>query len=261
MSFPYKHVLIFGATSGIGEALAKQLFDVCETIIVTGRREENLKALCEGVPNASYRVHDISDHGSIAPFAASVVADVPQLDCIVLNSGIQRGFDFSKPDTVDLSQVDLEIDTNYVAYLHVLKHFLPHLLKQPQATVIAMSSGLALVPLPRVPNYCATKAALHQFWLSLRVQLQDTSVKVIEVFPPAVQTELHDEKHQPDIKNGRSIGMPLAEFTAEAWAGLLAGEDDIPVGPIVQLNYEKIDKPRQEAMNRFLGMMRKQAGA
>ncbi|KZT56070.1 NAD(P)-binding protein [Calocera cornea HHB12733] len=173
MAFPYKHVLIFGATSGIGEALAKQLFHACKTVVVTGRREENLQALCSGVPNAHYRVHDISDHGSIPAFATSIVTDFPQLDCIVLNSGIQRGFDFAHPETVDLAQIDLEIDTNYVAYLHVLKYFLPQLLKQPKAAVVAMSSGLALVPMARAPNYCATKAALHQFWLSLRVQLKE----------------------------------------------------------------------------------------
>lgn len=84
----------------------------------------------------------------------------------------------------------------------------------------------------RCPNYCASKAALHHFILVLREQLKGGpgNVKVIEIFPPAVQTELHDAKHQPDIKHGGAIGMPLKDFTEETWSGLDAGKDQIAVG-------------------------------
>lgn len=84
----------------------------------------------------------------------------------------------------------------------------------------------------RCPNYCASKAALHHFILVLREQLKagPGNVKVIEIFPPAVQTELHDAKHQPDIKHGGAIGMPLKDFTEETWSGLEAGKDQIAVG-------------------------------
>ena len=108
------------------------------------------------------------------------------------------------------------------------------------------TSGLALVPLPRCPNYCATKAGLHQFILALRRQLAETSVQVVELFPPAVQTELHDAKHQPDIKNGREVGITIEEFTKEAWQGIVEGKDEIPVSKWLQGLYEKVDIPRKE---------------
>lgn len=110
------------------------------------------------------------------------------------------------------------------------------------------TSGLALVPLPRCPNYCATKAALHQFILALRRQLGDTSVKVVELFPPAVQTELHDAKHQPDIENGRQIGITIEEFMDTAWKGIVEGKEEIPVGFVAGM-LEKIDTPRKQIMN------------
>ena len=109
------------------------------------------------------------------------------------------------------------------------------------------TSGLALVPLPRCPNYCATKAALHQFILALRRQLEGSSVKVIELLPPAVQTELHDAKHQPDIENGRKIGITMDEFMRTAWAGIVEGKEDIPVGFVIG-GLEKIDGPRKAMM-------------
>ena len=92
--------------------------------------------------------------------------------------------DFSKPETLDLDTIGLEMITNYTSYIHLLKVFLPHLIaSKKQTSVIATSSGLAMVPLYRCGNYCATKAALHQLILTLRAQLKDTNVKVIEIMP------------------------------------------------------------------------------
>jgi short-subunit dehydrogenase involved in D-alanine esterification of teichoic acids len=108
----------------------------------------------------------------------------------------------------------------------------------------------------RCGNYCASKAALHSLILTMREQLKDTTVKVIEIFPPGVQTELHDEKHQPDIKDGRKIGMPLDEFTEQAWDGLLAGKEQIPVG-MSAMCFEKFENRKQEV---FQGMIRMMAG-
>ena len=125
----------------------------------------------------------------------------------------------------------------------------------------------------RCPNYCASKAALHHVILVLREQLKGSSIKVIEIFPPAVQSmliansrrnsctntmtaELHDEKYQPDIKNGRQIGMPLNEFTDEAYEGLAAGKDQIPVGSAKDW-FESFEPQRQE---KFHGMIKAMGG-
>jgi short-subunit dehydrogenase involved in D-alanine esterification of teichoic acids len=133
---------------------------------------------------------------------------------VYFDSTNAAGPDWSDPESIDIKTTQLEFNTNYFAYLALTKELIPFLRKKDQQTaLIYISSNLALVPIPPRSNYCATKAALHQWILSLRVSLQSTNIKVVEVYPPAVQTELHDEKHQPDIKNGRSMGMPLDEFT------------------------------------------------
>ena len=127
-----------------------------------------------------------------------------------LNSGIQRGFDFSKPESVDISTIQTEFTTNYLSYIALMKGFLPFLQSQKSETALiwyargpsqgahrykvnlrlSTTSGLALVPMVRCPNYCATKAALHMFVLALRKQLEGSNVKVIEIFPPAVQSKV-----------------------------------------------------------------------
>ena len=154
---------------------------------------------------------DITRVDDTQHFADKIVNAHPDVDCIVLNSGMQRKCDFSDPSSIDVDLINLEFVTNYLSYLALTKAFLPFLKsKHGESALIYISSGLALVPIPRVSNYCATKAALHQWILCLREQLKPTNVKVIELYPPAVQTELHD--HNPDIKDGRSMGMPLDDF-------------------------------------------------
>jgi short-subunit dehydrogenase involved in D-alanine esterification of teichoic acids len=170
---------------------------------------------------------------------------------VFLNSGIQRGFNFAKPETVDMDVVSEEFTTNYLSYLALTKAFLPFLqAKNTESSLVYTGSALALIPLPVCPNYCASKAALHHFILCLRRQLQGSQIKVVEILPPAVQTELHDEKHQPHNKNGRLMGMPLDEFTDEAYRGLIEGLDQIPVGMAKKI-FEAFETKRQEIFNSF----------
>lgn len=169
----------------------------------------------------------------IPQFVQDIIFENPDLDCIFVNSGIQRPFDFGKPETVDLDIFDQELITNYTSAVHLTKAFLPHLQSLKGQTAIAFTtSQMALVPMMRCPNYGASKAALHHFILALHSQLQDGpgNVKVLEIYPPAVHTELHDAKHQPDLRDGHLIGMPLREFVDEVWDQLSQGEDQIAVG-------------------------------
>lgn len=255
MPFSYTKVLIIGATSGIGEALASKMVSEGISVIVTGRRDDRLSDFLHkhGEQKASKAVLDITKLADIPAFASDITSQHPDLDCVVLNSGIQRPFDFSKPDSVDLAVLEEELGTNYTSYMHLTKAFLPHLQKQGKETsLIFMSSGLALVPIMRCPNYCATKAALHHFCLCLREQLKrgPGNVKVVEILPPAVQTELHDEKHQPDIKNGRSLGMPLDAFLNEAWNWLTSGRDQIPVG-MSEHSWGAFEETRQQIFQKI----------
>ncbi|KAF2468431.1 short-chain dehydrogenase/ reductase-like protein [Lindgomyces ingoldianus] len=264
MSFKYNKVLLIGATSGIGEAYAEKVVQDGKKVIVVGRRMENLDAFVEkhGKDKAEAVAFDITLLNQIPKFAEDITSKHPDLDCVILNSGIQRGFDFSKPETVDLSVVGLELTTNYLSYVHLTHAFLPHLQNQQNETaLIYTSSGLALVPIATCLNYCASKAALHHFLLCLREQLKEGlgNVKVIEIFPPAVQTELHDEKHRPDIKNGGAIGMPLDQFTEESWGKMVKGEEQIPVG-IVDMLFNSFEKTRQERFHKVAEMLKAHGG-
>jgi short-subunit dehydrogenase involved in D-alanine esterification of teichoic acids len=190
---------------------------------------------------------------------AEVFGAHPDIDFVLLNSGIQRGFDFSKPSNVDLSILDEELLTNYTAPIHLTKALLPYLQKQEIPTCIAYTtSSLAIVPLPRCPDYCATKAALHSFIMCLREQLKHGpgKVKVIEILPPAVQTELHDEKHQPDIKGGGTFGVPLAEYNANLWKQLGEGKEEISY-PLTQRMFDSIEPKRKEFFDQFVAMIAK----
>ncbi|KAK7757444.1 hypothetical protein SLS62_000459 [Diatrype stigma] len=247
----YKKALIIGATSGIGEALAAKLVSEGTSVVVTGRRQEKLDAFVAkhsgssastGV-SASAVAFDITQLGEIPAFAASVLGVNPDLDCVVLNSGIQRPFDFSRPETVDLDAFGLELTTNYLAFVHLATAFLPHLRRlakdQTQTHLVFVSASLGLIPsLLRTPGYNASKAALHSWIMAVRQQLKEKaggsngngSVRLVEVFPPAVQTELHDTKHQADMRNGGDLGMPLQPFVEQMYAGLLRGDDQFAVG-------------------------------
>ena len=238
---------------GIGKALAEKFIENGSCVIASGRRKEKLEELVErhGHGKVSAAPFDITNLDGIPNFATDITTTHPDLDCVFLNSGIQRGVNFAQPESVDIDLINHEFVTNYLSFLALTKAFLPFLqAKGTESSLIYTTSGLALVPLTRCPNYCATKAALHHFILVLRRQLQASKIKVIEIFPPAVQTELHDEKHQPDIKNGRFIGMPLDEFTDEAYQGLVQGLDQIPVGRS-KMSFNAFETKRQEIFNSF----------
>ncbi|PVH99555.1 short-chain dehydrogenase/ reductase-like protein [Periconia macrospinosa] len=259
MPLKYNKVLIIGATSGIGLAYAEKVIEEGKPVVVVGRRKENLDEFVKkhGQDKADSFVFDISKLAEIPDFVRSVTKKHPDVDAVMLNSGMQRGFDFSNPETVDLSLFELELQTNYTAYIHLTKAFLPHLQKQENETaLIYTSSGLALVPLLRVIGYSATKAALHHFVLVLREQMKrgPGNVKVVEIFPPAVQTELHDEKHQPDLKGGSSFGMPLKDFTEQSWAKFVNGDEQVPIG-FVEGAFQAFENKRQEVFQQLVSRM------
>lgn len=233
----YNKVLILGATSGIGEALASKLVSEGSRVIVVGRRQQRLDDFVKthGSDKATAINFDVTNLSGIDAFSQSVTQANPDLDCVIVNSGIQRAFDFTQPETLDLSVLGNELSTNYTAPVHLTAAFLPHLRTLPQSHIVYVSATLGLIPsMIRTPNYNASKAALHSFILNVRQQLREadqSNVRLIEVFPPAVQTELHDEKHQPDLVNGGKIGMPLNEYIEKMYVGLEKGHDQFAIGP------------------------------
>jgi short-subunit dehydrogenase involved in D-alanine esterification of teichoic acids len=233
----YRKALIIGATSGIGEALAGKLVSCGSKVVLVGRRRDRLEAAVSnyGADKATGIAFDVTDLKGISEFARTTVASHPDIDCVVVNSGIQRGFDFTKPESVDLDVLGSELTTNYTSAVHLTAAFLPHLRTQAQGHIVYISATLGLIPsMTRTPNYNASKSALHTFVMNVRQQLKDAgqqNVRLVEVFPPAVQTELHDEKHQPDMVNGGEIGMPLGAYTDAMYDGLLGGDEQFAIGP------------------------------
>ncbi|KAI5367434.1 Putative short-chain dehydrogenase/reductase SDR, NAD(P)-binding domain superfamily [Septoria linicola] len=266
MPFQYKKVLVLGATSGIGWAMAKKFLDEGSSVIAVGRREENLKDFQKQYGQdgkVDMAVFDITDLKGIPTFVSDISSKHPDLDCVFLNSGIQRHLNWKEPESVDLDVLETEFTTNYLSYMHLTKALLPVLQKKaPQdVALVYVTSGLALVPIVYCPNYCASKAALHHMVMMLRLQMQEieSNVKIIELLPPAVQTELHDDKHQPEFKGeGRNVGMPLAEFVQEAYAGLSEGKDQIPV-QMTKRNFDTWEQERQKNMMFMYQQMKKQA--
>ncbi|CAK7200202.1 hypothetical protein SEUCBS139899_002893 [Sporothrix eucalyptigena] len=266
MPFPYKTVLVTGATSGIGQALVERMLTAGDGIFViaVGRRQDRLNALVEkfGSDRVATENYDVSDLAGLPAWTAKITKAYPALDCVVLNAGFQQALDFSEPQTVGLSDVTAEINVNYLSPVHAATLFLPHLtaLGKP-AAVIFVTSGLALVPISRCPNYCASKAALHSLAWTLRSQLQmnpktQKNVRVIEIIPPAVQTELHTRQGQ------QKVGLPLEQFTDETWAGLNAEEELDEIMPQILRDMSgHVEDAKRESYKKFAAIFQKQAAA
>ncbi|KAJ5651508.1 oxidoreductase [Penicillium longicatenatum] len=260
--FAYKHVLLIGATSGIGQAMAVRMLQHGIQVTAVGRRKDRLDALVQeyGTDKAHGVVFDISKLEAIPNFVAEVTSQYPDIDCVFINAGLQRTTDFTSPQTVDLDVLNQIMHVNYTAAVTLATAFLPYLSGKTTATSLVFTlSNLAIVPVGPLIGYCASKAALNTFAMCLRAQLKEakSNVNVIEVFPPAVQTELHDYM---GADKGRQMGMPLEEFTDKAWEGLVEGDDEVHVGFMPpEERFFSIARQRRAACEEFshqmLGMM------
>ncbi|KAK2612657.1 hypothetical protein QQS21_001274 [Conoideocrella luteorostrata] len=256
MAFPYKCVLVSGATSGIGQALTEKLIQHGSFVIAVGRRQERLENLSQqyGSDKIATECFDVSKIDALSAWVAGLTTKFPQIDAILLNAGFQHHPCFLAPESLSLETMTSELHTNYLSPLHTSLLFLPHLqrlsLKQPTA-IIFVTSGLALVPSLRAPTYSATKSALHTLAWTLRATLADDypALKVVEIIPPAVKTELHTTQGQPQI------GMPLEEFIHGAWSGLLDGQDEIPVGAIKEHGIH-VEDERKAAFANFCNLVK-----
>jgi uncharacterized oxidoreductase len=202
-------ILITGGTSGIGRALAEAFHQSGNHVVIAGRRQHLLDEITAANPGMLGIQLDVQDPLAIDTFAARVREKIPELNVLVNNAGISRSEDLST-DPIDLSIGHSIIQTNIVSVLHMTAALLPTLKRQPRATIIATTSGLAFVPRGNFPTYCASKAFLHSWLQSLRVQLRNTSVEVLELAPPYVQTELSGSYQATD-----PYAMPLADYVAE----------------------------------------------
>ncbi|MEU1017668.1 SDR family NAD(P)-dependent oxidoreductase [Streptomyces sp. NPDC005900] len=225
-------VFIPGSTSGIGLALALELKARGNTVIVGGRRAEALERIAAEHPGVDTVRIDTTDPASIASAARQVLADHPDLNVLITMAGVMRVEDWHEPASF-LASAESTVTTNVLGPIRLIAAFIEHLRTRPDATIMTVSSGLAFAPLKATPSYNASKAAIHMLSESIRLQLADTSVKVVELEPPAVRTAL-----MPGHEDNESA-MPLDEYIAETVALLESRPDakEIQVERVKFLRY------------------------
>src|SRR6266478_2210843 len=199
-------ILITGGGSGIGHGLAEAFHRLGNQVIIAGRGQKSLDETTAANPGMKSLALNVSDPKSIQSFAAQVTKDYPPLNVLINNAGMMRPENLLEQPN-DLSDAETTIATNLLGPIRLTAALLPLLQKQPRATIMNVSSGLAFVPLAMTPTYCTTKAAIHSYTQSLRYQLKATNIEVIELIPPYVATTLMGDQQANDPN-----AMPLDEF-------------------------------------------------
>jgi uncharacterized oxidoreductase len=221
MELKGRTVLVTGGTSGIGLALATRFQRAGSRVVVCGRRERALLEARAAHPGLETRVCDVADPAARVELARWAVEAHPHLDVLVNNAGIQRRVPAAQLEP--WHEIAAEIAVNLEAPIHLAKLLAPHLKARPSAAIVNVTSGLAFAPLALAPVYSATKAALHSFTLALRHDLQGTPVEVIEIVPPAVNTDLGGA-------GLHTFGVALDEFADAVFARLAQGGTEIAYG-------------------------------
>lgn len=219
-------IFITGGGSGIGRALAEAFHRLGNQVIIAGRRKANLEDTIAANPGMQAVELDITDPQNIAAVSRELIAKYPALNVLINNAGIMQIDDLSKP--VDDALIVATLTTNLMGPIRLTGELVEHLQQQDDATIINVSSVLGFVPLAVSGVYSSTKAAIHSYTQSLRYKLKDTSVRVVEIAPPWVQTDLLDSRNEPRA-------MPLAPFIEQTMRELGTDADEAIVDIARQL--------------------------
>jgi uncharacterized oxidoreductase len=217
MKLSNRTVLVTGGTSGIGLGIAEAFYQSKSKVIVCGRNRQKLSAVEKKFPDIIALQCDVGDAKQRKSLVAEVLRDFPDLDVLVNNAGIQRYIDLKKGYD-ELKSGEDEIAINLVSTVELTALFIDHLMKRTSAVIINVGSGLGFMPRLNTPIYSATKAAIHTYSLVLRQQLKDTSVKVIEIVPPMVDTDLNKEGR--DNAHLKFRGISVSEYIPTVIKGL-----------------------------------------
>ena len=243
-------IVITGGATGIGFALAEALVKGGNEVIICGRRKSLLKEAKRKLPQLHIKVCDVSQERQRKDLVSWVSLHFEDVNILVNNAGIQRMIDFTS-GTSNRDPDEDEIDINLKAPVRLSEMFIPLLMKQKQAAIVNVSSGLGFCPIAVMPVYCATKAALHSFTMSLRHQLRNTSIKVFEIIPPTVDTDL--DKGARDRRGQEDRGIPASEVALAAIKALEKDEYEIAVGMAEDLRKGALNNPEQlfQRMNQW----------
>ncbi|PZQ96857.1 MAG: oxidoreductase [Cereibacter sphaeroides] len=230
-------ILMTGGTSGIGLALARAFLAQGNEVIIASRRQSAVDQAVAENPGLKGYVLDVAEPASFPAFVAKVMAAHPKLNVLFNNAGIMQA---EKLLDADPAIAEATIAINLLGPIRLTAAFLPHLLAQPKSTIVNTTSGLAFVPLALTPTYSATKAALHSYTQSLRYQLRDTPVEVLELAPPEVGTELMPGQSKSPT------ALPLEDYISETMS--IFAQQPTPAEVLVQrVNFLR----RAEAEGRF----------
>jgi uncharacterized oxidoreductase len=213
-------IFITGGTSGIGRAYAEAFHKLGNQVIISGRRKSHLAEITKANPGMQSIELDVENPASITAVCKKLIADFPKLNAVINNAGIMQIDDTST--VMDDAQMTSIIATNLMGPIRVTSALIEQFKKQPAAYVLTVSSGLAFTPMNLTSVYCATKAAIHSYSMTMRYRLKGTNVKVVEIVPPWVQTDLLNSKDNPNA-------MPLADFIGESMKLLGTDADEILV--------------------------------
>jgi uncharacterized oxidoreductase len=240
-------ILITGGGSGIGRALAEAFHKLGNTLIIAGRRQGVLDETTKANPGMKSVTLDIESAEAIRAFGTKIAKEYPALNVVIHNAGIMRPENLlEQPE--DLEDAEATITTNLLGPIRLTAALLPQLKKQPAATIMTVSSGLAYLPMALTPTYCATKAAMHSYSLTLRYQLRRTNIEVLELVPPYVQTELMGCRQANDPR-----AMPLKDFIEETMKILKERPEakEILVERVLPLRYAEKSGHFDQAFQQF----------
>lgn len=215
-------ILITGGSAGIGYEIAKLLSESGNKVIITGRDKLRLERANTTLKNADYIVSDMSDENAIEKLARQVEETFPELNMVINNAGRAILYNLGEENIKTREKAEEEMRTNFFAILQLNERLLPQLKRQESAAIVNVSSIVAIVP-GKLVTYSASKAALHSYTQSLRLEMQNTPVKVFELMPPLVNTRFSEEI-------GGHKGIPASEVAKDLLKGLENNEYEIRVG-------------------------------
>lgn len=250
----FKCALITGGGGGIGFAIAQWLQSIRKEVIIAGRTDSKLQSASKSLNNCPYYSLDTGDVASIPSFSERITVDHPELDCLVNNAGVQRPLDVNH---FAVEKADQEIDINIRGPMHLTIGLLPHLKAHKHPVIVNVSSVLGYNPFSIInPVYNGTKAWVHFWTMNLRTQLQGSGIKVVEIAPPTVATDLHRERENPDDnkKENNQSALSLDEFMEDVKAQWGQGKDVIAAGMakgVVQKWYDAFGEGYEEAAKHY----------